>query len=305
MEPDVCDYMLEQELRLRAGGKFSTAGLCRAVQRQLRRFMGNRGLAFGEVTKSLVDEFTLYLHNEKLATNTVNSYLSNFRAIYNAAREAGLLEEGGKSPFAHLRLRREISVKRALSSQTISELARMQPSAGTETRRALDLFLFCFMACGMPFVDLAHLKWDNIVGKEIVYHRRKTGTRVQVTITPAMRLIIRRYARAGSRYLFPILPEEGCSYERYKAILARYNATLREIGSHLSHPVKLTSYVARHSWATEALRQNTPIAVISQSLGHTSEKTTRIYLDSLDQSVLQKANRKITRIVNDLIMGRA
>lgn len=64
-------------------------------------------------------------------------------------------------------------------------------------------------------------------------------------------------------------------------------------------------HVARHSWATEALRKNTPMAVIIQGLGHTSEKTTRIYLDSLDRSVMAKANGKIIKEVNDLIVGRA
>lgn len=77
------------------------------------------------------------------------------------------------------------------------------------------------------------------------------------------------------------------------------------IGARLHLSVKLTSYVARHSWATEALRKNTPMAVIIQGLGHTSEKTTRIYLDSLDRSVMAKANGKIIKEVNDLIVGKA
>ncbi|MCM0720327.1 site-specific integrase [Parabacteroides sp. W1-Q-101] len=210
-----------------------------------------------------------------------------------------------KSPFAHLRLRREITVKRALSSQAVCELAQMQPSASTGLRRSLDYFLFCFMACGMPFVDLAHLTRDNIVGKDIVYHRQKTGMRVQVSITPSMRMIIKRYARKDSRYLFPILFEDGGSRSYYKYQLVRYNADLKIIGNYLRHPVTLTSYVARHTWATEALRQNTPIAVISQALGHTSEQSTRFYLDSLDQSIMKRANRKITKVVDNLVTGKA
>ena len=85
----------------------------------------------------------------------------------------------------------------------------------------------------------------------------------------------------------------------------RYNADLKIIGNYLRHPVTLTSYVARHTWATEALRQNTPIAVISQALGHTSEQSTRFYLDSLDQSIMKRANRKITKVVDNLVTGKA
>lgn len=84
-----------------------------------------------------------------------------------------------------------------------------------------------------------------------------------------------------------------------------YNTMLKEIGEQLAFPSKLTSYVARHTWATEALRQNIPVAVISQALGHTSEKTTRIYLAQLDQSVLNKANEAVTKEVGDSIMKRA
>lgn len=305
MEQNVSNYMMKVAKQKRKGRKNSSADMYRTVHNRLQRFPGGRTLTFGKVTKNFVDDFACNLRDEGLAVNTVNSYLSCFRAVYNSAREAGVFDDNGKSPFAHLRLRREITAKRALTSHAINELARIQPSAGTDTRQSLDLFLFCFMACGMPFVDLAHLTWDNIVGKEIIYHRHKTGVRVQVTITRAMRLIIHRYASKNRRYLFPILPEKECSHECYKALLAHHNASLKEIGNRLSHPVKLTSYVARHSWATEALRQNTPVAVISQAMGHTSEKTTRIYLDSLDQSVLTKANRKITKVVNDLILGRA
>lgn len=304
MEQNVCTFMTSLAGEMRQAGKNSKADLFRAVSNRLRRFMKNGRLNFGEVTTALVENFAQSLRKEGLAVNTVNSYLSGFRAIYNAAREAGVFVEQEKNPFSHLHLRREMTSKRALSSQVINELAQMHPSAASPRRLTLDLFLFCFMACGMPFIDLAHLTRDNICGKDIVYHRSKTGTRIQIAITPAMRLILKRYARKDSRYLFPILPEGECSHERYKAILARYNASLREIGNSLSHPVKLTSYVARHSWATEALRKNTPMAVISQAMGHASEKTTRIYLDSLDRSTMAKANRKIIKMVNDLIVGR-
>ena len=71
----------------------------------------------------------------------------------------------------------------------------------------------------------------------------------------------------------------------------------------LAQPI--TFHIARHTWATEALRQNTPIAVISQALGHTSEQSTRFYLDSLDQSIMKRANRKITKVVDNLVTGKA
>ena len=303
MEQNVCIYMSQLAEKMRKAGKDSRADLYRVLYNRLHRFPKGGTLTFGRVTAAFVDDFAQSLRDEGLAVNTVNSYVGGFRALYNRAGRTGLFEIPEKSPFAHLRLRREITVKRALSSQAVCELAQMQPSASTGLRRSLDYFLFCFMACGMPFVDLAHLTRDNIVGKDIVYQRQKTGMRVQVSITPGMRMIIKRYARKDSRYLFPILFEDGGSRSYYKYQLVRYNADLKIIGNYLRHPVTLTSYIARHTWATEALRQNTPIAVISQALGHTSEQSTRFYLDSLDQSIMKRANRKITKVVNDLVTG--
>lgn len=157
----------------------------------------------------------------------------------------------------------------------------------------------------MPFVDLAYLTKKNIVGNEIVYHRHKSGVLVRVSITPAMRLLLRKYALKGSVYLFPVLAAGRDGHEDYKTTLRLQNSLLKTIREALHLSAKLTTYVARHSWATEALRQNIPIAVISQALGHSSEKTTRIYLDSLDQSVLTKANAKVTKKVEEMIMKRA
>ena len=87
-----------------------------------------------------------------------------------------------------------------------------------------------------------------------------------------------------------------------KRSLYKYNEALHELGRGLNIG-PLTSYVARHSWATEAYRRHTPIAIISQALGHTSERTTRFYLDQLDVSDLAKANRLIVGDL-DRMVGR-
>lgn len=87
-----------------------------------------------------------------------------------------------------------------------------------------------------------------------------------------------------------------------RAILRSYNNSLKKIGRALSRPIHLTSYVFRHTWATNALRKQVPLSIISQALGHTSEKTTRFYLASLEQSELNRANARVTEEV-DLLFG--
>ena len=156
----------------------------------------------------------------------------------------------------------------------------------------------------MPFIDLAHLTRDNIVDNELVYNRCKTGVLVRVGITPGMQRLFDKYALSDSRYLFPVLPEKAEGerlHEAYKQALHHYNGCLVEIGSRLSVPVCLTSYVFRHTWATAALYNDTPVAIISQALGHTSERTTRHYLAALDQSRLNSANEIITKGLDVLV----
>lgn len=305
MTHSIFSYLDVQVSRKREAGKESTADLYRVVQNRLYRFAAGKPLYWTDITAELIDAFAGSLYSEGLAVNTVNSYLSNFRAVYHRAIRERQVAGRACDPFSHLRLKREETAKRALKITEVNKLMQADYSKETPWRQALDLFIFCYQACGMPFVDLAYLTKKNIVGNEIVYHRHKTGVLVRVAITPAMRLLLRKYARKGSMYLFPVLVAGHDGHEAYKTTLRIQNSLLKTIGLYLRLPAKLTTYVARHSWATEALRQNIPIAVISQALGHTSEKTTRIYLDSLDQSVLNRANAKVTRSVGKMVLGRA
>lgn len=304
MTQNIFVYMDFQVARKREAGKDSTADLYRVVRNWLYRFWKGASLQWTDITAAMVDDFGSSLRAEGLAVNTVNSYLSSFRALCHTALREGL-PGPASDPFAGLHLKREETAKRALKIAEVNKVMQADYPAEPSLREALDLFIFSYLACGIPFVDLAYLTKKNIVGGEIVYYRHKTGALIRVGITPAMRLLLRKYGQKGSPYLFPVLSAGKDGYEAYKAALRKYNSLLVIIGERLHLSVKLTSYVARHSWATEALRQNIPVAVISQAMGHTSEKTTRIYLAQLDQSVLNKANAKITKKAADMFLERA
>lgn len=295
--------------RRRKAGCHSTADLYRASSNWFRLFWGNKQLSFDDITPVLVDRLHEWLQAQgHLKTNSVNSYMSSLRAIYHTAVREGLVPASRLSPFAHLNLRQEATPKRALRMETIEEIARLDVSDDPDLQKAKDFGLFSFMACGMPFVDLSHLTHENIVDGDLVYNRRKTNTLVRVHITEGMQRLLDKYASPDSRYLFPVLPETGDDeqlYEAYKRAMHRYNGSLTEIGEQLSIPIHLTSYVFRHTWATEALRNDIPVAVISQALGHTSERTTRHYLAALDQSKLDAANKMITKGLDSLIGMRA
>lgn len=296
-------YATERIREKRLAGKHNTADLYRTTRNWVCDFLGKRNLFFPEITPGMVGRFVAYLQAANLQVNTINTYLSNFRAIYNQACRDGLLPTCAVSPFAYLNLKRERTGSRALASETLREIVSLK-STEPDMARVIDYCTFAYLSCGMPFADMARLTTANLYGDEIVYKRKKTGSLIRVGITPGMRRLIDKYANASSPYLFPILsPAREVGHEEYKAILRSYNDSLKKIGRALSHPIHLTSYVFRHTWATDALRKQVPLSIISQALGHTSEKTTRFYLASLEQSELNRANARVTKEVDLLLVA--
>lgn len=291
-------YIQERAAHKRQMGKISSSDVYLATAVHFRRFLAGRRCRLSDLTATLVADFRCFLQAEGLKVNTINSYLSSLRAVYHAACH------DGRVPFLNLKLRRETTAKRAVPAALIQRVASLSTSVlRPEQELAVDLATFSFLACGMPFFDMAYLTRHNIRGKELVYNRRKTGVQIRMEITAGMWQIIRKYASsAASRpYLFPILPSGSSSHAQYKYRLAVFNRHLKDLGVRLHFPTELTSYVIRHSWASAALRCHVPVAVISQALGHTSEKTTRCYLSELDVSELTKANRKVAGSIDRLV----
>jgi len=217
--------------------------------------------------------------------------------MYNRALPFGRGRQE-RSPFAGLRLKREETRKRAVPVEVIKEIAALDLKSEPKKQLAIDLALFSFMACGIPFVDIVHLTGENLVenGTVLQYHRQKTGAFIQMEVTSGMQMLIDRYKDEERRYLFPVLPEDA-THEQYKSCLATENRYLKEISVMLDLPETLTTYSFRHAWASEAYRLHVAIGVISQALGHTSEKTTRIYLQKFDVSEIAKANRQVSEAV--------
>ena len=158
------------------------------------------------------------------------------------------------------------------------------------------MFLLSFYLQGIPFVDLAYLRKSNVNGNILIYRRQKTGQQLYITIEKCAAKIIKRYACRckDSAYLLPILTATGeTGYRQYKSALRLYNKHLHRISDLIKITPQLTSYVARHTWASLAKQKNIPLNVISDGLGHDSEKTTLIYLSTLDTSAVDDANSKI------------
>lgn len=303
LPPKALDGYIRERIRdKRAANRHNAADLYRTTGNWITQFQQGRLLYLHRITSGWIDRFIGFLQAAGLKPNTVNTYISNLRALYNQAVRDRLLTAPAESPFAHILLRRGKPVSRAIDAGNLRQLVTL-PIDHPHLAPAIDYCTFSYLACGMPFIDLAHLTAHNIQGNELVYRRHKTGTLIRIGLTQGMHHLIRKYADSASPYLFPILPVgHSVKHEEYKALLRRYNRELKLLGESLRLPVPLTSYVFRHTWATEALRKHTPIAVISQALGHTSEKTTRFYLASIEQAEMNRMNERVVGEVDRLVI---
>lgn len=262
------------------------------------RFRGEQGdIRLDEIDEDLIKEYEYYLLEEcKLCRNTSSFYNRNLRAIYNRAVKKKLTID--RHPFAEVYTGVDKTAKRSLPIQTVKDIKDLDFGEDIEMAFIRDLYLMSFDLRGISFVDLAMLETDQLKDGYLTYYRQKTRQKLEIKWEKQMQEIVDRYHVEGSRYLLPILSEDGGDLRRqYLNALHRMNVQLKKIGKLVNCPIPLTTYTARHCWASTAYQLNVPTSSISQALGHDSEKTTRIYLNSLDNRVIDDANLAVIRAV--------
>lgn len=257
------------------------------------RFYNRPGdIPLDDIDSELMVQYETYLKSKGLTPNSTSFYMRNLRAIYNQAVEKNLTPQ--KRPFRHVYTGIEKTVKRALPLATIRQIKELDLSHQPISDYARDLFLFSFYTRGMSFVDMAFLKKKDLQNGILSYRRRKTGQLLFIKWEKPMQDIIDKYSTHESPYLLPIIKDtDNNEWQQYKTAAHLVNQKLKHIGISLGISIGLTMYVARHAWASIAKSKNVSISVISEAMGHNSENTTRIYLASLDTSMVDNANNLI------------
>ena len=232
-----------------------------------------------------------WLKGNGLCPNSTSYYMRNLRAIYNRAVEQGLVQQ--QYPFKQVYTGVEKTRKRAVSLHVIRDIRDVKLEKESQIW-ARDLFMFSFYTRGMSFVDMVFLKKKDLQNGILSYRRNKTGQRLYIKWEKPMQDILDRYDTADTPYLLPIIQNNGIDeWKQYHNEVHRINRNLKTVGQLIGLSVPLTTYVARHAWASIAQSKNIALSVISEALGHDSEQTTRIYLASLDTAVVDKANLQI------------
>lgn len=296
----VLPFMKEEVLNLQWNQHWRTARNYKRTQESFSAFLNGLDITFPAMTEELVGSYGRYLVKRGLVPNSISFYMRVLRAVYNKAVKRKLVEQ--PRPFANVYTGIAKTDKRAVDFNVILDLNRLELDTSHSLALTRDLFLFSFLTRGMSFVDMAYLRKSAVSSGEIRYVRQKTKRRLLVRVNRNIESILLRYDNNNTPYVFPLLKSEDPqqAYHEFQTQLTLYNRRLKILSRMMGLPKGLTSYTARHSWATTAYRMGIPLPIISAGMGHSKEETTRIYLDSLENWKIDNANDEIAKQLSSI-----
>jgi site-specific recombinase XerD len=283
-------YMERWIQKLKTENRTATATIYHVVKKSFYNFRKGSSIQIDSMDAGLMKQYEMHLKNNGVSMNSISCYMRALRSVYNKAVDDGLSPQ--RQPFKNVYTGICKTEKRAVDERLIMQLKKLNLSEAGELSVARDLFLFSFYTRGMSFVDMVSLTHEHIQSGYLLYTRSKTGQSLSVKMEPCIEEIIARYRHETlGNFLLPIYRHS--SKNNPSSALRIYNKRLRRISALMGLEKPLTSYVARHTWATIALRKGIPLQVISEGMGHENEHTTRIYLASLEQSTIDRANAQV------------
>lgn len=282
---------------LKSVRRFGTARSYEYTVKTLKTFVNHRDLKFNQVNYNFLKKFEkFHLSKENNNLNGLAAYMRTIRAIYNKGIKDGLIEKEAY-PFLEYKIKTTPTKKRALDIFFIRKIMDLNVQKTDKLFHARNYFLISYMLYGIPFMDMAYLKLSNIKNGRIIYQRKKTSKSYDIKISEQLYQILVFYLKDKSKqdYIFPIIQREKPE-QQYEDVIRRrkiYNKKLKEIAVICEIDQCLTSYVPRHSFATNAMLNNIPIQAISSMLGHSKLNTTQIYLKTLPNEILDTYNERL------------
>jgi len=287
---------------LKNNGQIGSSEVYDLASKAIERY-DSRKLDLKHITVDWLKKYERHMLETGRSYSTLAMYIRCVRTIMNEAISAGILDS---SYYSFGRGKYEVPVgegrKLALPLHNIKQIYQYENPADLITSRYRDLWMFSYLCNGANFKDILRLKFKNISGNEITFLRGKTvrtskkKKNIVVYLTDEMREIIERIGnqvQLPDNYIFPYLTGEESAekeYEKIKDIIKRTNKHMKRIAEALDIP-KITTYTARHSYATVLKRSGANIAFISESLGHSDLKTTENYLASFETEEREKNAR--------------
>ena len=320
-ENDLFVVLASEVKKLRKDGRISTAVTFECCLNSLKEFTGKDKFPFERLTVKFLKEYETWMLTprviewetkkgktksriKKNSRTTVGIYLRNVRTVFNQVKPEGLLYPFGKSKQGLYAIPKGKNTKKALTQADVAKIAAYPTIKGTLEQRSRDLWLFSYLCNGINMKDIARLKYSNINGDKISLVRAKTAdtvdeqTTIEIMITRQIGRIIDSWGNkpaAKDKFIFPVLKNGMTAEEEYRAIIQLVQTTnknMKRICADLEmEPV--TTYTARHSFATVLKRSGASVEFISESLGHKSKQTTLAYLANFEDEEKRKWAEKL------------
>lgn len=285
----VSTYFDELVKQLEEGNRFSSAQAYSNALSKLQEF-NKKDFTFLDIDVKFLQQFETFM-KKTLSPATRGIYLRSLRAVYNRAIKDSIVK-AENYPFKGFRIETHKGRKKALTKEQLNELKAFKAAKGSRLWHSRNLFLFSYYGRGMNLTDIANLTWKDVRNDRIFYKRQKTNDNLDLLIDENLAKIMAEYS--GSDFIFPIL-EKGLEPKtirhRIKGRLKKANSDLQEIAKTTSVPDDITFYWARHTYATTLKRAGVSIAIIQETLGHSSEAVTKNYLDSFETNQLDKISK--------------
>jgi len=283
---------------LKQAGRFGYAKSINDTLQVVKKFKNEKDFTFKQLDYKFLDQFESACRGQGMKINSIAVFMRTIKMIYNRSIKAGIVKRE-LYPFTGYKIKTTKTKKRAVRREVIETIEKLELQESTRIWHSKNYFLFSFYAMGINFADLARLKMSNIVEGRLEFTRQKTKKHYSIKINEPIQNILNLYVvnKNENDFIFPIISRGGNSELEYRDVTEKrriHNKLLKEIATLCGIESNLTSYVARHSWATIAKRKGVPVAAISEGMGHGDVKTTEIYLDSFDKEVLDDYNDLIT-----------
>ncbi len=298
---DVYAFFGEQIEALNQKGKLGNQTLYKNTLNALKRFYGQKNsLAFNDIDYNFLTNFETYLFNRGCNEGGVSAYMRTLRAVINQAIKSGFMRPKDypfstpqKNGYSVSKLKSKPN-PRALSMEDMEKVKNFPFDKYPDLKKSVLYFLFSYYARGMNFQDMARLQWSDIYNDRINYIRQKNRKFFSINLSDKLQEIIEQFPKSDSPYVFPILTNfhqtEVQKKNRIQKCLKHYNQDLKEIANVLGIDVNLTSYVARHTYATTLKNKGVDVSVISEGMGHKNVDVTKNYLKQFGNEVLDNTD---------------
>lgn len=276
-------------------GKYSTGTSLHTMLKALEK-INVRIVSFSDITVQKLTDISQKWAEKGLKENSQGIYFRNIRLVYNRAIDEGMarLED---YPFRRFRIPRKKAAKRNMLIPDLRKMISIALTPGKEYVR--DMFLLSLYMVGINYKDMLTAGKNQLVNDRFVYNRAKTGRLITIKLEPEALKIISKYK--GEKLMLNILEKMEISSQRkqpaFMDIIQRSNRQLKDIAKMCGIIVPVSTYYARHTWATIAAQKGISRDVIGLALGHSSESVTESYIE-WDYRLIDQANR----IVLDAIL---